>query len=82
MLKYKHKGWKFQTVDVEAAFLDGGFLIPLFMAWPPGSVELEYVMEENQSRSCIILLDNIYGNVDAALRIYQLYSVYLIKMAS
>ena len=52
----------------------------MFIDWPPGSVKLGYVMEENQSRTCIGLLGNIYGNMDAALGFYQLCSAYLIKM--
>ena len=67
-------------MDVKAAFLEGKINIPMFMEWPPGSVELGYVTEQNRRKQCIRLMGNIYGNVDAALRFYWLYAAYLIKL--
>lgn len=66
----RKRGWKCQVVDVEAAFLEGRIDIPMFMEFPPGSVELGYITEINKRLQCVRLLGNIYGNVDAALRFY------------
>lgn len=52
----------------------------MYMEWPPGSVGFGYVIKENRRKQCIQLLGSLYGNVNAALRFYNLYAKYLITM--
>ena len=79
-LAYKDLGWKCESVDIEAAFLEGEIDTPSYMEWPPGSVDLGYVTQENRKKTCILLLKSIYGNVDAALRFNRLYATHLKSM--
>jgi hypothetical protein len=71
------KGWICETIDIEAAFLEGDIEEPTFMEWPPGMKELEQINEKTRRTDCICLRKTIYGNVDAALRFYKTYAHYL-----
>lgn len=79
-LKYHRNGWRCQSIDIEAAFLEGPIGVPMYMEWPPGLVELGYVTESNRKSTCIRMLKCIYRNVDAALCFYKLYAHNLMKM--
>src|SRR6476620_3387216 len=50
------------------------------MEFPPGSLGLGFITAEELTVECILLLRNIYGNVDAALIFYCLYPKYLINI--
>ena len=61
------KGWICETIDIEAAFLEGNIEEPTFMEWPPGCVKLDFISAKDRKEKCIRLWKSIYGNVDAAL---------------
>ena len=63
-------GWECESLDIEAAFLEGTITEPTFLEWPPGSIDLGYATGEDVQQRCIQLKKSIYGNVDAALRFY------------
>lgn len=79
-LMNRFKGWVCQSINIKAAFLEGQLSVPNFMEFPPGSLGLGFITAEELSTECILLLGNIYGNVDAALIFYCLYAKYLIKI--
>ena len=68
-----------ETIDIEAAFLEGEIEEPAYMEWPPGMMELGQIDAEEKATNCIQLNKNIYGMVDAALIFYKAYSVHLMK---
>jgi len=69
-LMNKHLGWICESIDIEAAFLEGQLSVPNFMEFPPESLGLGFITAEELTAECILLLGNIYGNVDAALIFY------------
>ena len=60
--------WTCESIDIEAAFLEGGIEEPTFMEWPPGMTHLGQIDSDTRRDKCIRLRKSIYGNVDSALR--------------
>ena len=79
-LMNKHRGWVCHSIDIEAAFLEGRLGVPNFLEFPPGALGLGFITAEELATQCILLLGNIYGNVDAALIFYRLYAKFLVKI--
>ena len=79
-LFYKDEGWICKSVDIEAAFLEGRNKHPMYMEWPPGSIQLGYATEAQVDKTCLLMEGNIYGNVDGALIFYTTYANYLIQV--
>jgi len=50
----------------------------MYIKIPDEMVELGYVMHEEQQLYAILLDQNMYGNVDAALRFFEKYSGILV----
>ncbi|HEY9710756.1 MAG TPA: reverse transcriptase domain-containing protein, partial [Oculatellaceae cyanobacterium] len=73
------KQWVCESIDIEAAFLEGSIEEPTFMEFPPGAVKLGYITEQDKKSKCIQLKKSIYGNVNASLCFYRTYSEHLIK---
>ena len=50
----------------------------MYMEWPPGSTQLGYATKEQVQETCLLMMGNIYGNVNRALIFYVTYADYLI----
>ena len=79
-LSRQNKEQKCYVIDIEVAFLEGQINIPMLIKWLPGMVSLGYITEQMKKLQCIRLKGIIYGNINAALRVYHLYAQYFIKM--
>src|SRR4051794_22769209 len=79
-LIHEDKGWVCESVDIKAAFLEGANNKPMFMEWPPGSVQLGFASEKQIEETCLMMLKCIYSNVNAALVFYTTYSNHLMKV--
>ncbi len=71
--------WVLETIDVEAAFLEGDMDKTMYIEWPPGMVHLGFITEEEERLYCIELLKSMYGNCDAALIYFKLFKKHLIE---
>jgi len=74
-----YNGWHVETIDIEAAFLEGDIEEPAYMEWPPGMLELGQIDADKRPTNCLQLNKNIYGMVDAALIFYKAYAKQLMK---
>jgi hypothetical protein len=63
------EGWEIETLDIEAAFLESDMdpNMIVFIDWPDGMVELDYITEEIKEEYCIQLNAPMYGKVDVPL---------------
>ena len=59
--------WAVEMFDVEAAFLNAKSVNETFIEWPDGSVEIGFVDEQTVQEYCILLVNSMYGTVDAAI---------------
>jgi len=66
--------WILEVYDVEAAFLNAKPGSKMYIKIPDEMVELGFVTREEQEEFAILLDQNMYGNVDAALRFFEKYS--------
>jgi len=69
--------WICVSYDVEAAFLTPKMDTKLYIQCPKEMVELGFLMKEQLEKKCILLLNSMYGNVDAALRWIRLKMKFL-----
>jgi hypothetical protein len=53
---------------------------PTYIKWPTGMLELGLITQEKFEEFCILLLKSMYGNVDAALKLFCTYKEHLFKM--
>ena len=68
-LFYESKGWVCHSYDVEAAFLEPKVDdLEMYLEIPQGVMELGFLTQEEAHTNCILLMNSMYGNVDAALR--------------
>ncbi len=65
--------------NVEAAFLNVNPGSKMYLKIPDKMVELGFITREEQKQWAILLANNMYGNVDAALRFFEKYSGILIE---
>ena len=66
---YKWKGWVCHSYDVEAAFLEPKVDdLEMYLELLQGVKELGFLTQEDAHMYCILLMNSMYGNVDAALR--------------
>jgi hypothetical protein len=65
----ENEGWVTETLDIEAAFLESDMdpNTEVFIDWPDGMVELDYITEEIKRDYCILLNAPMYGKVDVPL---------------
>ena len=59
--------WCLWHIDYESAFLNAGLKREVFVGWPEGLVELDFMTQEEYDKTCARLGTSMYGNVDAAL---------------
>ena len=71
--------WVLEVYDVEAAFLNANPGTKMYLKIPDEMVELGFVTREEQRQWAILLANNMYGNVDAALRFFEKYSGILVE---
>ena len=71
------KDWNIHMIDIEAAFLEGEMDMDMYIEWPEGMLELGFITQEEHNGYCIKLEKSMYGNVDAALKYFKVYSKYL-----
>ena len=45
-------GWKLESIDIEAAFLEGDSEEHMYMEWPPGMAELGQIEHEEMKSKC------------------------------
>ena len=67
------KRFHLETIDIEAAFLEGKMENRTFVEFPDGLLQLGFITEEEKRTHCIELLKSMYGNVDAALIFFRTY---------
>ena len=68
-----------ESINIEAAILEGDIEEHMYMEWLPGMVELGQIDHEEMKFNCLQLNKNIYGMVDAVLIFYKAYSMQLMK---
>ena len=78
-LKYYHKGWRTKSCDIEAAFLEAGMDVEMFIEPHPAMVVCGFMTEEQRKQSAIQLLKSMYGNVDAAIKFFKIVSAHIIE---
>ena len=66
-LVLKERDWECISVDVEAEFLNPHLKRVVYLEWPDGMVELGYITQEEKEKYCIMLVQSMHGNVDAAM---------------
>jgi hypothetical protein len=49
----QESNWICETIDIEAAYLEGDIEEPTFMEWPPGMIELGQIDENTRRQRCI-----------------------------
>jgi len=65
--------WAFKVYNVEATFLNAEPGTKMYIKIPNKMVELEFVTQEEQHEYAILLENNMYGNMDAALHFFEKY---------
>ena len=81
-LWFKGKGkkdWIMRSLDVEAAFLEPTMDKPMYIGIHPAMVELGFITQEEADQYAIELQNSMYGNVDAALKFFDLFTKYLVN---
>lgn len=69
VLFYWDDGWICVSYDVEAAFLEPQMHdLEMYIEIPQGVKDLGFITEQEEKENCILLMNSMYGNVDAALR--------------
>lgn len=76
-LKNYNKGWRTRSCDVEAAFLEATMDVEMFIEPHPAMVACGFMTEEDRENSAIQLVKSMYGNVDAAIKFFKLFSNHL-----
>ncbi len=74
--------WILELYNVEVAFLNANPGGKMYIKIPDEMVELGYMMCEEQQLYAILLDQNMYGNVDAALQFFEKYSDILVTNLS
>ena len=49
----QNEEWTCESIDIEAAFLEGGIEEPTFMEWPPGMTQLGQIDSDTRRDKCI-----------------------------
>ena len=70
---YDSYGWRAQSMDVEAEFLEGKLEQPMYLKIPDILVMLGFLTKDQQEKFCISLMRSMYGNVDSALRFFIIF---------
>jgi len=68
------KRWILEVYDDEAAFSNANSGGHMYIKIPDEMVELGFVTIKNQELLVILLDQNMYGNVDAALQFFEKYN--------
>lgn len=74
-----NKNWIMRSLDVEAAFLEPNMDKPMYVGIHPSMVDLGFLTKEEANTHAIELQNSMYGNVDAALKFFELFTKYLTK---
>ena len=74
--KYKD-GWRTESCDVEAAFLEPSMDNPMYIEPHPAMVACGFITEEQRRTLAILLKNSMYGNVDAAIKFFKLLTDWL-----
>jgi len=72
------KRWILEVYDVEAAFLNANPGGGMYIKIPDEMVELGFMTKIDQELFAILLDQNMYGNMDAALQFFEKYSRILV----
>ena len=76
-LKYYDKGWRTKSCDIEAAFLEAGMDIEMFIEPHPAMVICGFMTEEERKNTAIQLMKSMYGNVDAAIKFFKILAEHI-----
>ena len=68
-----------EIFDSEAAFLHPDMPVEMLIEWPTVIVDLDIITKEFIEEYCILLVNSIYGNVNAYLLWLRLFAKYLTK---
>jgi Reverse transcriptase (RNA-dependent DNA polymerase) len=60
--------WVPETFDVKVAFLNALLSNPMYIEWPKGLKEIEFLSKEECDNTCIELTRAMYGNIDSPLQ--------------
>ena len=74
---FRSTGWRIMSCDIEAAFLEAGMDVEMFIEPHPAMVWCGFMSEEQRLENAILLKKSMYGNVDAALRWILMKTEYL-----
>ena len=74
-----NKNWVMRSLDVEAAFLEPEMDKPMYIGIHQAMVELGFITQKEADEYAIELQNSMYGNVDAALKFFELFTKYLVK---
>ena len=76
-LKFHHLGWVTRSCDVEATFLESDMDVDMYIEPHPAMVTCGIMSEKEQQKTTIKLLEFMYGNVDAAIKLFKTISPHL-----
>ncbi len=52
VLYHKDDQWVCEIIDIEAAFLEGNIVVPMYIEWPEGMVEMGFISLEEFQETC------------------------------
>ena len=76
-LKKYRDGWRTESCDVKAAFLEPSMDSPMYIEPHPAMVACGFITEEQRRKLAILLKNSMYGNVDAAIKFFKLLTEWL-----
>jgi len=68
-----------EVYNVEAAFLNANPGLKMYIQIPYEMVELGFITQKEQEQFAILLDQNMYSNIDAALHFFEKYSGILVE---
>ena len=76
-LMFWYEEWITRSCDVEAAFLEADMDVEMYIEPHPAMVACGFMTEEQRKKTDIRLMKSMYGNVDAAIKFFNLFSTYV-----
>jgi hypothetical protein len=76
-LKNYSKGWRTYSCDIEAAFLESKMDNVMYIEPHPAMVACGFLTERQRKMLAILLKKSMYGNVDAAIKLFTLLTSWL-----
>ena len=76
-LAYYKQGWRTMSCDIEAAFLEAGMNIEMYIEPHPALVVCGFMIDKQQQSTDIQIIKSMYGNVDAAIKFFKILTSHI-----